>query len=438
MNVMRKMIFSLQKQFQQYRVLDSLNKYKERIKKYNHFTVKKVLTYEKYWKHLKQKYERIDIYGIEMVSIGETVPRLFNMLDDIDEKNMSVVLPTFFPYYIGEVYNRRLFDVFQKKVFFIRECNMDFWTYVLHMHIKDINIEDFDKYRSVRIKPTKVGLGKPLLLFSKREIIEGEDKIKKMGISGEFVCLHARENGVKRECFGKWAAYDTKCRDCDINTFIKTSQYFESLGMQSVRLGKYETKKCNDDRIIDYANKYYDEFMDFYLLYRCKFLVSSNTGISTIGGFWGRPVLVTNMIHLCYGGESLPDTGYNMYIPKKFYSKSLKRKLNLYEMLDVMNECTIYTSNFVRKGILLEDNTEDEILEAAIEFNQRLEGEWKESDEEKENYKLYWEIIKCWRKRHKYIKAKPDKPYTMFFYKLCYSFLKNNLYLLDVDKSILK
>lgn len=437
MNITKNVHVPLQKRLNQFCVLDRLREYKERLKKYNHFDLRKIFIYEKHWKYLKQKYRKIDLYGIEMVSIGETIPRLFNMLEDVNKKDLSVVLPTFFPYYIGGIYNWRLLDVFRKRFYFIRENNIDFWTYVLCTHIKDINIEEFDKYRDVRIAPTKVTLGRPLLPFSPKEILEGENKIKGMGIQGEFVCLHARENNVKRECFGKWAAYDTKCRDCDINTFIKTSRYLDSLGVQSVRMGKYESKKCRDDKIIDYANKYYDEFMDFYLLYRCKFLVSSNTGISTICGFWGKPVLVTNMIHLCYGGESLPDTGFNMYIPKKFYSKSLKRYLNLYETLDVMDECTIYTSRFVRKGILLEDNTEDEILEATIEFNRRLEGKWVESEKEKEDYELYWKIINCWRKRHKYIKAKLDKPYTMFFYKLCYSFLKSNVYLLDVDKSVL-
>ena len=158
--------------------------------------------------------------------------------------------------------------------------------------------------------------------------------------------------------------------------------------------------------------------------------------MQTICGFFGKPVLATNLTSICYGWESIADTGNDLYMPKKFYSKIKRRYLNLYEMLDMMNECVIKTSNFIRNKIVLEDNTADEILDAAKEMDDRLDYRWIETEEEKKHYLKYWAIIDKWKLNHNVSKAREEAGfdgYTMSFYKISYSFLKNNLYLLDVD-----
>ncbi len=426
----------LQLHSKKYFFMKKLNIYKEKLQHDKNFDFKNMMNYERQWQSLNSQYDRIHLYGIEFVSLGETVMRLFNLLEDMNSKNereLYVALPVFRETYSGGIYNRRLYDVFGKKVYFIMESNINLWTYIFCFHMKNIYTEQFDKYKEVRLEGIKVRLNEPLLPFTRKEILEGESKLHKMGVEDEFICIHAREVNVKTVNFSKNAGHEAKCRACNINTFIKTSQYFyRTLGLRSVRLGKYETKKCNDESIIDYANQYYDEFMDFYLLSRCKFLVSCDTGLAVICGYWGRPVLMTNVVTICYGGESFPDTGYVMYLPKKFYSKKKKRYLNFNEMLDIMDECSIYTSKFVKKGIILEDNTEDEILEAAKEMNSRLENLWVENEEERKCYEKYWEIVHKWRAAHKSVKHKGKySGYTMFLAKPSYYYLKSNSYLLE-------
>ncbi len=433
----------LEKYSATYFVYKKLNDYKRKLECNIFFDLKKVIWYERQWNSLLMKYEQIILHGIQLVSIGETVPRLFNLIEDINQENrkvLHVVLPTFFKQYTGGIYNRRLFDIFGKKIYFIRESNIDLWTYIFFFHMKDINMEQFDRYLSARLGAIDIDPGNLLLPFCRSEILEGESKLQRMGVNGEYICLHARESNVKLLDFSKKDEIDSRCRNCDINTFFKTSRYFHGLNMQSIRLGKYENQKCNEGTIIDYANRYYDEFMDFYLLSRCKFTISCDSGIAAICGYWGRPAIITNIVSICYGAESLGSTGYDMYLPKKFYSQKKHRYLNLYEMLDVMNACVIVTSNFTKRGIILEDNTEDEILEAAKELNDRMDHRWVESDEEKKHYEMYWEIMHKWEKNHSSVKARKMggfKGYTMLFHRLSYTYLKNNLYLLDVDISLL-
>lgn len=427
-----------------YFLLKKINQYKEKLQHYKRFEGKAVIEYEKKWRYLRKKYEKIYLYGIQFVSFGETAPRLFALMEDVRKerkKAFHVVLPTFTETYIGKIYNRRLFDVFGKKIYFIRDDNIGFWIYVFLFHAKEINTEQFDKYVPRELGSVGIKLGVPLLPFSASEIQEGEKKLKAMGVNREFICIHARESNVKKVNFGKVAGREGRCRNCDIDTFIKTAEFFQTLNIQSVRFGKYETKKCDSKAVIDYANKFYDEFMDFYLFSKCKFFIGAASGPASICGYWGRPVLMVNLLNLEYGLEYGPDTQYDMYIPKKLYSKKKKRYLNLYETLDTTDECMITASRYEVRGIVIEDNTEEEILGAALEMNSRLDGTWQETEEEQEIYRKYWMIMDGWRRKHKYVKQRKQANwdgYTMVFFKPSYSYLKRNLYLLDVDISLLK
>ena len=210
-------------------------------------------------------------------------------------------------------------------------------------------------------------------------------------------------------------------------------------GYQVVRLGKDESKECLIEGIIDYANCFYDELMDFYLMANCKFLLGGMAGIIAIASFWGRPILQTNALSFCYGQESLPRTEYDMYVPKKFYSKRENRVLNLYETLNVSYKCDRYNRYFIEEGIEVIDNTEEEILNAIIEMDEKLNHTWIQTEDEIKCMDKYWKIIDLWKNEHKlaYISKKDGgQGREMFPKPICYSYLKENLYLLDVKELI--
>ncbi len=398
--------------------------------------------YEKRWRKLCTKFEKIRIVGVEFVSIGETIPRLFLMRRDFEKEDKSilnVVLPIFYEAYTGGIYNEKILELFGRDLYFVTKSNIDFWAYVLAKHAEMIDKRAFHQYYARKSEYFPVQIGKPLLPFTEKQIKEAEPKMKQMGIRNEFICLHARENRAKELDWAEALAKDTSCRDCDINSYKKACLYMESLGIQSVRMGKYEIRKCNIPGVIDYANNYYDELMDFYLLSKSKFILGSDSGLPAIAGFWGCPMLMTNMVPICYGFESCPNTGFDMYIIKKYYSQKEKRYLNLYEILDASNECDMYNSRFRKRGIILENNTEDEILEATKEMNERIDGCWVISAEEEEDMKKYHLIMDSWKNKHTYVLPRRKcKGYMMPFHKMSYSFLKKNRYLLDVDDSLLE
>ena len=188
--------------------------------------------------------------------------------------------------------------------------------------------------------------------------------------------------------------------------------------------------------IIDYSNQYYDELMDFYLLQKCKFMIASNSGLSMLAGYMGRPYIRVNSIGMSTGLESSAYLEMNMYIPKKFWNLEEERYLNLYEMIGIVDECHVSGSKYRERNVQLIDNTEDEICEAVIEMNQRMDDTWEETPQEVECMEKYWKIMDMWRRTHKYAKERKKfgmKGYTMNEDRISWNYLKKNLYLIDVE-----
>ena len=98
--------------------------YEERLQYCRKISPGMLIEYEKKWQYLNRKYDQVNVYGIEFVSIGETIPRLFMYLKDRkkrDKKIFHIVLPTFFSYYTAGVVNKKIFDVFGKYIHFVTE-----------------------------------------------------------------------------------------------------------------------------------------------------------------------------------------------------------------------------------------------------------------------------------------------------------------------------
>ncbi|MDE7177497.1 MAG: TIGR04372 family glycosyltransferase [Lachnospiraceae bacterium] len=419
--------------------IDEMNPYEEKL----HLYKMRLLSddfYERKWQSLKSKFTRINLYGIGMEAVGESMPRLMRMVNDLyenklDKLEMHVVLPLFPETYKGGVFNERALEIFNQYVCIIDDSNIDFWMYTLKRHKTEINVNSFNRYKFREPGYIETKLGRPLIELSSALLTEGEKKFKQLGIKGDFVCIHAREEKEKRLNYGEEYARETVISNCDINSIQKACLYLHQESMQTVRMGKFECDKCTIPGIIDYANQYYDELMDFYLLQNCKFMIACNSGLWVLPGYLGRPYIMINTVGMNTGWESCVFMEQNMYLPKKFWSEEKERYLNLYEVLDVVDECHIYFSKYKKKKISLIDDTEDEIYEAVVEMNSRLDGTWTESLEEKECMEKYKMIIDKWYKEHAFSKERRKygmKGYTMNNARISWTYLKNNMYLLEI------
>lgn len=399
--------------------------------------------YEKQWEVMQFRYKRIELYGIQCVSIGETFVRLYQLICDIQKNNdnsvLKVVLPVFSSDYCGAIlYNARMFEIFRKYLCIIDDTNINLWKYIVKFHREKLSLNHFTRYYARVGQCTLLDDTMPVICFSESEGKEAREKMLKMGLQGEYICLHARDNGTKGKEFGEGRAERSSARNCDINSLKKASLYIREQNMHVVRMGKFEDQICNIPDILDYANKYQDDLLDFYLLANCKFMIGSDSGLTTVALYWRTPVLMINTLGIVYGYEGQVYTETTMYIPKKFYSEKKQRYLNLYEICDMENKCDWTENNveYVKYGIAIQDNTEEEIYLAVKEMNDRLAGVWKESEEEKNARNKYWKIMNLWKEKHSYVLPRKKahlRGYSMCPYNISWNFLKDNLYLLDCD-----
>ena len=167
----------------------------------------------------------------------------------------------------------------------------------------------------------------------------------------------------------------------------------ENNNFKVLRMGKGTSKEISykSKNIIDYANSNEtSDLLDIFLLKNCKFLISSDTGITIVPEIFDVPILYTNWILI----HRLPRYCRNcIVIFKKIYSNNKKRFLNLTEMIELdlgpQNSLDIIKNN----NLKIIDNSPNEILDATIELNKRIEGIWKSSNEEDDLQNKFWNIF---------------------------------------------
>ena len=204
----------------------------------------------------------------------------------------------------------------------------------------------------------------PHLSFTAKERERGQDGLIKMGIptNAKWVCLIARDAGYIPQL-----AYHSY-RDSDIDTYADAALALAERGYYVVRMGAKVLKplKVNHPRVIDYATKYKDDFMDIYLGAHCAFALSNGCGIDAIPVIFRRPVCYVNYVPL----EYLQTYNAGSLAIWKHHEKDGKR----------MTPAEIYASgagHFMRAdqfedaGITLVDNTPEEIRDVAMEMADR-------------------------------------------------------------------
>ena len=149
-------------------LLNEIHKYELQLQNYDKLSLKKLISYERKWKQISQKYIKINLYGIEFVGIGETISRLFSYVVDKHKRsknNFHVVLPTFFSGYKGGIFNNRIFDIFRNNINFVTGQNISFWKYVIIFHSNKVEISKYNQYKFRAPIVLNINVGVPLIYF---------------------------------------------------------------------------------------------------------------------------------------------------------------------------------------------------------------------------------------------------------------------------------
>jgi putative glycosyltransferase (TIGR04372 family) len=123
---------------------------------------------------------------------------------------------------------------------------------------------------------------------------------------------------------------------------------------------------------IDYGNSAIRaDWMDIFILARCRFLIGTNSGPAFIPSLYGTPSLLTNW----WPAAERPWHQSDVFIPKILRHISSDRGLTLSETLqEPMASCYSRQHLAAHAGVRLEDNDPGVISAAVREMLDRLDG----------------------------------------------------------------
>jgi putative glycosyltransferase (TIGR04372 family) len=303
-----------------------------------------------------------------------------------------VPLYTFSIFYCGPPANQQLLKMIRRKLQIIEVS--DFTLLVLNRFIPHFSKTIFFQETPMNSNEYyEFNNASPCLDFTEKEEKQGKQQLERMGIDPDenwFVCVSSRDSMyMDRDFPGQdWSYHDH--RNADINSFIPAIKYIIEVGGVVLRMGSVTNKKVNftHENLIDYSNKYRNDFMDVYLSAKCKFVLGTTGGISDLPVIFDVPRVATNFVpfsHVPWGKQSI-------YIPKKVKKKSSGEYESFAFMLKnydrEMNGNSIQEADYE-----YEDNTEGEILELVVEMMQKLDGTFEVSDIECDLMEQYYDLF---------------------------------------------
>ena len=230
--------------------------------------------------------------------------------------------------------------------------------------------------------------------FTDSEVEKGNTKLKTMGINPEkdwFVLIFARDSAYLSKTYPQydWGYHDW--RNTDINSYKEAVKYIIDKGGYVLRMGSVVKKKMDfsHTHYIDYARNYWDDFMDVFLVSRCKFLLGTNSGFSDMAVAFDKPRAIVNSIplgHIPYGRNDI-------YIPKKYMHKSTLNFMSLKTVLENNQDVIFDQEAYLGNEYEYIDNSPKEILELTIEMMSKLDNSFFLSDAQQNLLNEYMDLF---------------------------------------------
>jgi putative glycosyltransferase (TIGR04372 family) len=234
---------------------------------------------------------------------------------------------------------------------------------------------------------------RPHYQFTFREEAKGQKELSKIVPEGQpFICFHVRDSAYLNKVYPNqdWEYHDY--RNASIRNYLRCVEKLVQRGYIAIRMGSVVKEELilSNPAIINYAeNGQRTEFMDVYLAAKCRFFLGSDTGLSIVPELLRQPIVYTNW---CKLSDLTTWVRVGLVIPKKLYLKQKNRFLKFSEMLQLSTVKGNFTQYLKKREIEVIENTPEEILDVAIEMDERLKGTWKTTEENEDLQCRFWAL----------------------------------------------
>lgn len=232
------------------------------------------------------------------------------------------------------------------------------------------------------------------LKFTSEEEAKGYKVLEGMGISKNtpFVCLHARDSAYLDHNFPmiNWKYHDYL--NTNINNYIKCAEELVKRGYVILRMGAMTSKRMitTNPKIIDYATIARSDFLDIFLEAKCSFHLGSPSGLSSVPEAFRRPRVIVNSVpleYICTWNEN------EVFILKKMWLKRDHRVMTFREIVESGAGRFLFKEQYDNCGIEIVENTAQEIMDVAVEMDERLNGTWQTNEEDEKLQYRFWSLF---------------------------------------------
>ena len=213
------------------------------------------------------------------------------------------------------------------------------------------------------------------------KLLEGQEYVC-YAVRTESYYLRLAEQGV--------AVKPRSVRNPSEELYLQVLTQISGTVMPIFRMGKDIGNPLDVSRypnVIDYATKHRSDFLDVFLLSRCKYLLVGNTGLFWISALFGKPTLHCDLYDIRHQVLTR-----DLMIFQKVLLKNEKRVATISEMLKMRSEYSDERHQG-RLGVELIKNTADEILAACNEMNSRIDGTWITTPQDEELQQRYLDLV---------------------------------------------
>ena len=234
----------------------------------------------------------------------------------------------------------------------------------------------------------------PATTLTDDELKFGDELCQKLGIpkDAQFVCLGVKEAAyyasiTPEKGYGQDLRNEAiDSRNVDIKNYLQAATHLANIGIYVVRVGSVVNSPLPKDRhpmIIDYSTTNRSELGDIVLGANCKFCLTGAAGVWIFQAARNKPVAYCDQYALGFKDDMLSQGAFALW--------SIRTLRNIQtSKLAPFSEIALGGDKWADDELLAElglepiANTPDEILNAAIEMNDWIDGklELSEHDEE--------------------------------------------------------
>jgi len=213
----------------------------------------------------------------------------------------------------------------------------------------------------------------PVLRLKPDHLEQGRRHLASFGLAEDqpFVALHVREMGWLGRG-GHRTDYHNEYRCASIESYLPLIEALTARGLWVIRLGDATMTPLPPlPRVFDYAlSPFKSHLLDVFLCAAARFMIGTQSGLCQVATLFGVPVVLTNAL----ANDAILGPPENVVVFKKYYSEPLGRYLPIRDCYRPPLVCNDLKDLFFTRQIRPEENTPEELIDAALLMLDQLEG----------------------------------------------------------------